>query len=653
MIVRYFFTLYFILSFFTFTVANSNTLFIDNEFIKIAVNNKDAKGRFALETTLGNPENNLDDYQDLIYGKPIPWTSYTTLLIDNNPYIFGDSDKRLKQRTKQTFKYAPLTEQYVTNNSIISSSLIKSFSIDQKIGFYRNPNTNLNDSMAIEYHVTNISDDVHYFGLRLMLDTKLGANDGAPFRMGRDEVNNEILFSQNDLFAYWQAFDSLITPNVISQGLLTDSSGTLTPPDMIHLANWGTLVDHPWNAPYKQDRSFIRQGETQKDTALALTYKSIAVKPKETKIYKTVYGLGGISVSSGELSLGLTAPKSILKTHDSPILIIAYLLNTGSYDAYNIEVTFDLPKNVSIIKGNQTETFPLLQKGKQLQFPLLITVANTKQNSIPLSFSVQSSTYKPNKINHLIKIKKPPKLTIDTQNKLPISQESPYVLFEPIIANNTSIPIKDIEILLSNINQSSLATFEFSSKKIAELLPNTQKKLSWAINTHNLRKPYFFNITAKSNQAINSKKKIMIFNEPKQTPDPVSLYSKSEDTPPYYLTLKVAGLKSTPSHNYVLTYPQKGVQFIDSSSSTVLYTPIAHHKSDRHVLFSPDANKDSYIYFHYLVKDNTSLAFSLLHQSISTPSPSNNLQVTPSLLQTLDLTLSSKNVIVSSNHLKE
>ena len=59
MIVRYFITLYFILSFFTLIVANSNTLFIDNEFIKIVVNNNDAKGRFALETTLGNPENNL------------------------------------------------------------------------------------------------------------------------------------------------------------------------------------------------------------------------------------------------------------------------------------------------------------------------------------------------------------------------------------------------------------------------------------------------------------------------------------------------------------------------------------------------------------------------------------------------------------------
>ena len=192
----------------------ANNLSIHNEFIKIVVNNKDAKGRFSLETTLGNPDNRNDDYQDLIYGKPIPWTSYTTLLIDNNPFIFGNPDKRLQRRTKTKFNYASLDEQYVSDNRIISSTSIKNFDVSQKIGFYRNPNTNINDSMFIEYHVTNTSADTHYFGLRIMLDTKLGQNDGAPFRMGRDQITHEIQLSQKDLYAYWQAFD--VYPHLIS-----------------------------------------------------------------------------------------------------------------------------------------------------------------------------------------------------------------------------------------------------------------------------------------------------------------------------------------------------------------------------------------------------------------------------------------------------
>ena len=128
-----YFIIFFITLFSTSSLGDISTLSIHNEFIKAVVNNKDAKGRFSLETTLGNPDNNNDDYKDLIYGKPVPWTSYTTLLIDNNPFIFGNADKRLQKRTKTNFNYAPLYEQFVSNNSIISSSIIKDFDISQKI----------------------------------------------------------------------------------------------------------------------------------------------------------------------------------------------------------------------------------------------------------------------------------------------------------------------------------------------------------------------------------------------------------------------------------------------------------------------------------------------------------------------------------------
>ena len=55
--------------FFLVTAQDNNTqatLFIENEFIKIIVNNQDAIGRFAIETTQGDPNNSLDNNQSLI-----------------------------------------------------------------------------------------------------------------------------------------------------------------------------------------------------------------------------------------------------------------------------------------------------------------------------------------------------------------------------------------------------------------------------------------------------------------------------------------------------------------------------------------------------------------------------------------------------------
>ena len=85
--------------------CNPKSLELENEFIKIVVNNVDSKGRFSLETTLGNPDQDNDNYQDLIYGKPLPWTSYTTFLIDGNPYIFGNEGKKLKRRSNYKFNW--------------------------------------------------------------------------------------------------------------------------------------------------------------------------------------------------------------------------------------------------------------------------------------------------------------------------------------------------------------------------------------------------------------------------------------------------------------------------------------------------------------------------------------------------------------------
>ena len=58
--------------------CNPKSLELENEFIKIVVNNVDSKGRFSLETTLGNPDQDNDNYQDLILKadldiKPVRW----------------------------------------------------------------------------------------------------------------------------------------------------------------------------------------------------------------------------------------------------------------------------------------------------------------------------------------------------------------------------------------------------------------------------------------------------------------------------------------------------------------------------------------------------------------------------------------------------
>ena len=80
----------------------NNNLRFGNEYIVIVINqNNNSKGRFAVETTGGAPYKESDKNKPLVYGRPNPWTSYTTIRIDGENYVFGGETERRagKERT--------------------------------------------------------------------------------------------------------------------------------------------------------------------------------------------------------------------------------------------------------------------------------------------------------------------------------------------------------------------------------------------------------------------------------------------------------------------------------------------------------------------------------------------------------------------------
>ncbi|HEY8486691.1 MAG TPA: hypothetical protein VIL11_04795, partial [Limnochordales bacterium] len=61
-----------------------------NRYIQVTLNaSADAGGRFAIQTTGGNPERADDDDKPLLYGGDEPWTSFTTVRVGERDYVFG------------------------------------------------------------------------------------------------------------------------------------------------------------------------------------------------------------------------------------------------------------------------------------------------------------------------------------------------------------------------------------------------------------------------------------------------------------------------------------------------------------------------------------------------------------------------------------
>jgi hypothetical protein len=592
----------------------SDNLSIENEFIKIVVNNSDSKGRFSLETTLGNPDQPFDNFQDLIYGKPIPWTSYTTFLIDDTPYIFGNEGKKLKRRSSFNFNYLPLTENYVSSNKIISKTKLTHFEIEQHLTYYKNPNTNLKDSILISYKITNSDSKAHSIGTRILLDTKLGTNDGAPLRLGNKAITNEIKLDKSKLYQYWQAFDSLVSPNIIAQGLLSDINKALTIPDYIHLANWGSLVDKPWNATYKKGRSFIRVGEKQKDTALALEFLPKSIEPGKTYTINTVYGLGGLSFSEGELSLGLSAPKELPIRYKDSFLIVGYLFNSSKFDSYNTVASFKIPDELQVIQGSKRIELDILKSKEQKQIPLLVKLISPKKNNTSIELEVTSKTFDSNIITRNINFIGPSKLIINSKSFYKFNNDTPYFVINTNIKNPSNFQVKSISATLSDPTNIVISKID-SSKKFIHTIPAFGSiNLQWAINASTISKNKTLTLNITSKEALFSSKTITL--SPIITKKPVlSIYKQFKERSTSYMAIK---LKINPS-DYIMPLKLKlnsnkinFFHYFDSISANT----ITFDKKALEITIDSKSNEMQETIFYFKTKSNIDSVFELLSDEI-------------------------------------
>ncbi len=322
-------------------IDSEGNLRIYNEYIAVVVNTEEnARGRFAVETTGGDPGTEEDENMPLIYGRPVPWTSYTTIKIDGEEFAFGGETER---RAGANAGYGEeLQPPEVENETILTAYQLEDLEVEQRLEIIESTTTGLPDTARIEYVLTNTGDSSKEVGLRIMLDTMLGEVDGSPFRVEEEAVETDARLTHDELPSFYQSFDSLTDPQITSQGAFVGEH--VDTPDRVYMSNWGSLADGPWNFNFEPGREFLREGEFEIDSAIALYWDPVTVEPGETISYATSYGLGGVSKVPGMLSLGISAPREFTFSPETPELpIVGYIENTAGLTAENVSAELNLP----------------------------------------------------------------------------------------------------------------------------------------------------------------------------------------------------------------------------------------------------------------------------------------------------------------------
>ena len=418
---------------------------ISNEFVRIRVNpGPQEAGRFAVDTTGGDPSRTSDDNQVLIYGSREPWTSFTTVMVDGKPFVFGGPTSRRAGLGASVGEVVqpPRVEGDATAergsaaSRVVCAVRFGDVEVTQQLGFSRNPTTRVKDAAQIIYEITNRGQSPHSVGLRTVLDTMLGANDGAPLRAGAKAITTATRLVGQEIPDYWQAFDSLSQPAVISQGTLRGDG--LTAPDRVEMVDWGTLADSPWEFPFPEGADFTRRGEQEQDTAVALYWDPRPLNPGETRTYATLYGVGGVSLSPAQLSLGLTAPAEVDYQYEDmkPFLIVAYVENSGGFESRGTVCALDLPRGLKLaeglpagrMEGEAKARLGLLKPGETKQVSWKALPTGEAGGSLKIAASVTSDNLEPNRVVREIVVNSPPRisLAVTAPYRLQVTEDNRY-----------------------------------------------------------------------------------------------------------------------------------------------------------------------------------------------------------------------------------
>ncbi len=176
-------------------------------------------------------------YEKLTFQYPKSWRgTFTTFHVDGNDYC-----------TSQNPKNCTLADDFVTikpelrDGEIIVGWEIAGVDIKQRIGFARN-------KTYIAYDVRNNDDTGHQVGIRVLVDTMLGHNDGAPIYIpSQGLMTSEIEYEKSELdFGYWKAYNRPESPTIVATGSIEPSFG-YTLPDKFIIADWKRAKDTAWD----------------------------------------------------------------------------------------------------------------------------------------------------------------------------------------------------------------------------------------------------------------------------------------------------------------------------------------------------------------------------------------------------------------------
>jgi hypothetical protein len=255
----------------------------------------DSRRRFGIIVRNEQDPNNKEKRKRLTYEENGS-TNNTCIKVDGNQYLFGNPGygKLVKKDLPRGSGRKGWDSVYeITNERVV---------VTQRVDLVPGEQTQLLDTVLIRYEVENRSADEHTVGLRVMLDTYIGDNDGVPFTVPGGEGKKDRLvdtlatFEHKDIPDYVQALErpDLTDPGTVAHlGLKLPDFEAL---ERLIICRWPGNKDMQWDM---EPLVSMRSGGEKPDSCVALYWPYEPMKPGAVRRLAFTYGLGSVGAEGG------------------------------------------------------------------------------------------------------------------------------------------------------------------------------------------------------------------------------------------------------------------------------------------------------------------------------------------------------------------
>jgi hypothetical protein len=256
--------------------------------------------------------------------------------------------------------------------------------VSQLVELVRGPQSGLLDTCRVRYQIVNRDVRPHDIGIRFLLDTYIGGNDGVPFTIPGEP---DLCDTMKDLPA--QAKDgkmpdfleALEKPDLAHPGTIAHlrlKLGSLEAPQRVTLGAWPNeklrvldrLAAGPltlWDVPLVPLKSLDLN-----DSAVTIYWQELPLAPAATREVGFEYGLGNLASKDSRLATivdGAFRP-------NGQLTVVAYVNRTGQPDD-GATVTLDVPQGFRLVAGAATQAVPKLPP-------------DSKSGNVPITWLVEA-----------------------------------------------------------------------------------------------------------------------------------------------------------------------------------------------------------------------------------------------------------------------